>query len=276
MSELAGCRKRLEWAEAARQSFRTEVRAFFEGHPHRVSFAWDLERVDNFVAFLEPPETFPDHWGILLGDMFHNVRSALDNLAWLLATKSAGEPAFPLDRDWRKVTFPIHSQQNSFSSMRGMGGKFFRSRDWTYFETLQPFNPGRDNRILGVLSEMNNADKHRALHVVTAAREKLGWHDDPEPLRTVEDGLEVTVNVVNGAVAEYQWSPGPGVIREKTEIYRMIIHPTDPTQRTVALPEENVSLEVAIDHPLTQDARASDVVRDCIQAAERIVEHFDH
>lgn len=100
-------------------------------------------------------------WALLTGDAIHNLRCALDHLAWRLAGA---------DRADTKTQFPIFLTEADF---RRHAPKQVRrmSRDaQALIEALQPFRtpePLRD--ALWGLHILNNADKHRLVWITAAA-----------------------------------------------------------------------------------------------------------
>ncbi|MCH7737463.1 MAG: hypothetical protein IH872_08700 [Chloroflexi bacterium] len=107
--------------------------------------------------FLRMP---PRRWGIILGDIAHNMRSALDHLAWSLAGLTTKSPA-------RSTGFPIFPKpphagnQKSFDKMiRQMPGPAQKE-----IKALQPHHDGilADKHPLAVLAFMSNRDKHQLL-----------------------------------------------------------------------------------------------------------------
>jgi hypothetical protein len=100
----------------------------------------------------DPPP--PDRLGLIVGDLAHNLRSALDVAAWELAVDHDEQAA--LDRFWR-VQFPLASDQALFRKHKAL--PFFSERARSALEAHQPFKAG--NVALGWLQSLSNADKHQ-------------------------------------------------------------------------------------------------------------------
>lgn len=126
-----------------------------------------------------PPPSL--EWGVSIGEVAHNLRSALDGLVYestLLKTKTpAGNTQYPIFlngttikrmRGKRKELIP------HFEGMRrGDGRSMIRQlceEHQTFIEGLQPYKRGRGgrNNPLFWLKQINNADKHRLIQAVGA------------------------------------------------------------------------------------------------------------
>jgi len=128
-------------------------------------------------------EPLVHEWGAIIGDVVHNLRSALDHLVWQL-TVAAGytPPPNPIPKrgpgsDWKQIGFPIHVNPYPMDH-RGNLIPWATSKEpkslWgirpslrTDFEGLQPFNYGQNapEAPLAILEELWNIDKHRHLHL---------------------------------------------------------------------------------------------------------------
>ena len=119
----------------------------------------------------------------IIGDVVHNLRSALDHLIWQL-TVEAGHtpPPNPIPKrgpgsEWRSIGFPIYvnpyppdhlgnlipwATSKEPKSLWGIGPRLRAD-----LQALQPFNYGQDapRKPLAVLEELWNIDKHRHFHL---------------------------------------------------------------------------------------------------------------
>jgi hypothetical protein len=123
----------------------------------------------------------------IIGDVLHNLRSGLDNLAFALAASYT----HPLPDDFEESSeFPIFGDRAKSGATGAGHGKFhdaskagvpnrgsglIKIRGWhpdaqTAVEGLQPYNRGNsfENDPLWVLHELDRIDKHRTLHVGVA------------------------------------------------------------------------------------------------------------
>ncbi|MEK7872628.1 MAG: hypothetical protein AAB502_02070, partial [Chloroflexota bacterium] len=109
-------------------------------------------------------------FSLMVGDVCHNARSALDHALWQLWLKK--HPSFD-----GKVTFPIFDTSDAGDGRHGF--KFEATRhikgltepQQTLVESLQPYNTR--NKALSVLRDLNNSDKHRVIQLfaITAKSE---------------------------------------------------------------------------------------------------------
>ena len=119
--------------------------------------------------FLQPAPL--DHWGLLVGECLHNIRSALDNLAFALARLHRDPPDRPL-----RVAFPIYTDKAQFErNGRGNIDQLPQAAA-LLIERLQPFQRDgsaalgtADRDALVLLQWLSNADKHRVPSIVLIA-----------------------------------------------------------------------------------------------------------
>ncbi len=130
----------------------------------------------------------PARWSVVIGEILHDLRSALDHAVTVLTVSESG-------RELRGTEFPIFVDQSLYSARTATGDEFSR-RSGRYkirgvhahtkglIRRVQPFGakPGAGGEFgsLRVLHDLNVVDKHRKLHLValgTAASE-LRWVRD--------------------------------------------------------------------------------------------------
>lgn len=121
----------------------------------------------HVARLVEVPDT-PAHWSLVLGDLLHNLRSALDLLAWQAVIAGGGTPG-------RKTGFPVLSSNDQSrgdkavtTALKGATPAVVKA-----VRQLQPYNrcPTRQalrSDALWVLHQLNIEDKHRLL--VTCAQ----------------------------------------------------------------------------------------------------------
>jgi hypothetical protein len=129
--------------------------------------------------FLEVREFPPDEeWGPLIGDVVHNLRSALDHLAWELALPQV--KATSPD----KVGFPISRPRRNKETARWIANRaaMFPERTRAIIEGLQPHETGDSLHPLWVLQKLWNADKHRTIHTAGFAFIATGSSTSDHPL----------------------------------------------------------------------------------------------
>lgn len=155
---------RLEWAIQHLQSFNAERVRWLRREPYRLVEEFDAQRGENqlWIKDIQRP---PAQLGLIIGDIAHNLRSALDNLVYELVVACHGDP--PPDRFVRYSEFPIFGPQAMSSAVRKRRIGGIAPRAQAIIEGLQPYHRGNDyaSDPLWVLYELSNIDKHRRLHL---------------------------------------------------------------------------------------------------------------
>jgi hypothetical protein len=125
--------------------------------PYYIEVGFETEPGCHVARFIELRE--PDlQLEATVGDIAHNLRSALDVIAWQLAIQHNHKAA---NRNRRHITLPLARDEPTFRKHHLLG--FISDRALTVIESLQPYNrPDRSHlEALGFLSTVSNADKHR-------------------------------------------------------------------------------------------------------------------
>lgn len=180
MHPLDGPRAKVERAVNHIQSLQDDWLAFFglEENTYRIVVAERDQKTGNYsLRVQDAPASFPDSWGVIIGEIAHDLRSALDGLVWQLALLDNLDPyrftAFPICRvglgkrrrkggGWHR---PFWTTKNTLLHLLNTVDKKF----WTSIAGFQPYKGGNGGRFspLFLLEELNNADKHRLLTIVT-------------------------------------------------------------------------------------------------------------
>jgi hypothetical protein len=70
----------------------------------------------GFAVIVTDIDPMPPIWGLMLGDIANNLRSALDQLAWAIVTRGRKPPATLSKRQRRQVYFPICKDRDEFNA----------------------------------------------------------------------------------------------------------------------------------------------------------------
>ncbi len=148
-----------------RQALDAEIKTWSEARPYAVITEEDLETRHKLYRVHEtvPPDLLG--WGIILGDAVHNLRAALDHVAWQLAaslTRPPDHTEFPIFHDSEL----FHATDKKGHPTHGSGlGKIIglRTDSKALVERAQPYHRGHEAHLhpLWVLSRLDNVDKHR-------------------------------------------------------------------------------------------------------------------
>jgi hypothetical protein len=110
------------------------------------------------------------HWGLIMGDCLHNLRSALDHLFYSLivcrhgsvephGAKTADFPIFAKSERWFGVPGGKLSEIRKTKTVKWVGAEAT-----AILERLQPFHTSRPNdHPLALLDKLDKTDKHRLL-----------------------------------------------------------------------------------------------------------------
>jgi hypothetical protein len=160
---LYGIRLKLDRAKQQIHSLRSELKAFVQSQPYGLIRQYDAElRTLKFLLVMKRP--YPGGWGVQVGEIAHNFRSALDHLIWELVIHETGAPPTVT-----KTQFPIFETEAGYLKrtpefLHGVGGDAK-----ALIESLQPFRTGEGVRSpLWQLLKLSDFDKHRTLHLAGA------------------------------------------------------------------------------------------------------------
>jgi hypothetical protein len=262
-----------EWSLFLAEEDRHVVRHF---EPETRDYVFRLEG--------EPP---PEEWGVILGEVAHNCRSALDLLLWQLILKRGGTPKE------RVTQFPIYNDPADFEREAKRRTEGVSTEDSAFIKDSQPgYDPNR-RRPLTILAHINNVDKHRFLTPVVASialeqggrRFMPGGHlgmmlkglsldvfgggqlllwDDGSPVFVAD---ETPAWIAEGLIA---FIMGQHDTENRTEILRLHLEGQRPD------PEMHMDPRTPLDAGFSDGVRkfSLDDLRSCIGDVRRIVDHF--
>lgn len=151
MGEMTDVMLRIKRSKKHLNILNREVRAFMASKPYRVEVSID-PKDGRYIIRPYLIKQCPVSWGLLIGEVVHGLRSALDNMAWSLAIKQD-----------TAVSFPIFINRNEEFDKKL---KLLREDVRTDIEAVQPYNaPNGKERMhpLWLLRITDNIDKHRII-----------------------------------------------------------------------------------------------------------------
>lgn len=194
------------------------VRRFHKTDPYRVIRELEREGAEHVYrveVFREPPP----YLGTVIGDALHNLRSALDSIAYDLSGPHM--PALS-DREIRSIGFPIAVEAAKFDSKPI---RFVPQPARAEIERAQPCHremPGLEP--LALIQRFNNLDKHR--FVVVAPSLSIGsiWKN-PEGVAAPVERFHPLGAFVDGAeLARFTFAePHPEIAMEFTPMFDIAI-----------------------------------------------------
>jgi hypothetical protein len=124
------------------------------------------------------------------GDAIHNMRSALDHVAYAVALKNG----LSEERALKRVSFTISPTENDFNDAIKSKKTSDIGDEWVKFlRRVQPYQPGNDTNLLR-LSELDNIDKHQELLTLRPqATVSVRRHGQPLQQRTTKLNKHVMV-----------------------------------------------------------------------------------
>jgi hypothetical protein len=231
--ELRGIEAKLDRAAEHLNMLDREVRKFIERQTHRVIGEYQPDaRCHSFkMAITEQP---PLAIGVILGDVVHNLRSALDHLVWQLVLKANRVPG-----DWTR--FPLYDDPGKFAKAVTTPGQRSRRNPLLglegtpplqAIEALQPYHGQHANNLLGALHSLSNEDKHRVvLRTVTGVRAPTSI-EDLRLARNADAGTILRVNLMVGVPLE-----------DGTEVLSVSLDPVGPNPEVIM--KGNLTLDIA-------------------------------
>lgn len=207
MHPLDGPRAKIVRAKSQLVALQTTFQRFLKQYRYNVVIAeFDRKTECYNLRVQSGPPAFPNEWGVLIGEIAHNLRSALDGLIWQLALLEKSEPyrltAFPIKLGGKKDPFwvkgaPLHLL------------KSIDRRFWESIEAFQPYkrgNGGRRNPLF-LLKKLNDTDKHRLITVLSTTVAGMS-------LTGVSGGSRLKIGVplyMNAKVGQIRSLPAGGV-----------------------------------------------------------------
>lgn len=162
MNSLHGPRLKLRRADEHLDTIKALTNKFIARKPY--TFVIEANPTPpNYIIVAKKERNLPDkELSVLIGDFAHNARCILDYIIYQLNT-------LPIDdRRRRYICFPICDKQEWYensikSNLAGVAPEYT-----TIVERFQPYHgaKGFENDALSILREINDTDKHRAIHVV--------------------------------------------------------------------------------------------------------------
>lgn len=162
---LLQVKTKLDRARSHHSSLDADIREWEVEHLDAVEASPVLRDVRYEYRVDDVPEMPALQWGAVIGDVLHNLRSALDYLAWhAAATSAAGDVKNP-----GRVVFPVASTPGLYDNSPAT--QQFSNAYKAFFEQFQPIHqwPGPDRWVgsyehpLLMLQRLSNADKHRVI-----------------------------------------------------------------------------------------------------------------
>jgi hypothetical protein len=189
--QLASARAKVTRSAEHYATLAHACRDFTASQPHEVTVDFDAE-LGCYVAHFHVRRHPPHDLSLILGDLVHNARSALDHAAWQVACLRNAEEDLLKPKTRGLISFPITRHANEFARHPLL--RFIPQEAQAVFERHQPYHGTQPHRHwLALLNRMWNADKHRLVHPSFALSEvgKTGFAPAAVVLKDMEGGFEI-------------------------------------------------------------------------------------
>jgi hypothetical protein len=158
LDPLRGPWLKIARADALGAEFRAKRRQWSESRPYEVSSDPSPDGTSEIIK-VRISKPYPDDQFCIVADIIHNIYTALDHLAFILAGKIAGCTSL---KALRKCDFPVAPSKDQFEKqlLNGIKLGFFNDRIVEFFRELEPYQGGK-HAALFRLSRLENVGKHR-------------------------------------------------------------------------------------------------------------------
>jgi hypothetical protein len=185
--DLTECRAKIERAREHGDSLQAIINpAVSGGEPNLVQLSAKLEAQSGYHVFRVA--AIQEDWrlrvGVLLGDIVHNLRSALDYLYWQLYCTYVRIPQS--HREAQTLQFPIEDTSQQLANKR-IHASNIPPRQWAVIENAQPYQGTDDpRRALKALRELSNRDKHQVLNPLLLRTTIVQFYDVVQATRATD------------------------------------------------------------------------------------------
>jgi hypothetical protein len=259
VDRLEAVRLKIDRAETHRQTLEAECRPWIEQHRADVVYEYDSDTTwHRFVVRTIDPAVAPLIWSIVLGELIHDLRSALDHTIWQLVLANNRKPN-------RSNQFPIFSNQPKPGDLGGYLRGVAPGAQ-SEIKKLQPYlRPNRtEPEPIEIIGSLSNTDKHQTLHAAIAVA---------GPMLEVSD-IGFTTGPGPDPKAEFRWNQSLGAPIEGTEL--IAVRVTPPEGVKVELKPEakpRFSAQVAFGEGAVPFGKLSDVIAE-VRRIVALVEQF--
>jgi hypothetical protein len=199
-------RARMRRAHEHLDVLQKKIIAFTDREPYAVVRQPKTQSGVEVFAF-EMREQPPLELGVIVGDFFHNLRSALENLAWQIVLLDGGTPD-------EHTGFPVASDLQGFKSQAGSKLKGVDPARVAEIESVQPYPARNDaiSRALETVHDFARIDRHQIIHPAFAVA-----NTDPNALTIRREPITAEFNVqVEYLIAGKPLEDGAPFVRLRT------------------------------------------------------------
>jgi hypothetical protein len=157
---LDGCWAKIERAKEQIQNLEGEITALLNSGAYSIAGECQLDRQRYVFKIVGP--SVPLRIAVVAGEIVHHLRSGFDHVIWALASKNR----LP---DEERITFPVCETPEKYAkAVRDGMIKGIPASEHPLIEAQQPYRSSDPaNSILRIVHDLDIADKHKLLVVVT-------------------------------------------------------------------------------------------------------------
>lgn len=211
-----------ERAKTHVDQLRREIEQAGKPDPRRIDLIRNYDRRERAVICrIKRVIKIRDHWPLVLGDAVHDLRGALDHLAWQLAVRAL-DGSVPTDKQAKTIQFPVAEKSEHWGKRNNRFLTYMLQDDIDRLEPFQPFKTRAQG--LPALIAASNTDKHRAIHVVLNVTQGVFFQNPSNLYRDCKPrvGLDRAGNKTTMVVT---FQPVPS---RNNEVIRYFVEPTGP------------------------------------------------
>ena len=189
--DLSGCYAKLKRAQIHIDDLKRRVDEVFpNGELFTLGQKFEREQtpLNGFVSgtifvYVESVSEVPQQWSLIVGDAVHNLRCALDHLAWQLAIRKLKGKEPTVKGKIVQIKFPVVADKKDWAAV--VNRKDFRRSDLAQLKKFQPFKmPARIRarnlhavELFCAWDGISNVDKHRKIQLTYFLPQQSRWID---------------------------------------------------------------------------------------------------
>ncbi len=274
MHPLNGPRLKLRRAGKYLNAIKVAIDRFIANKPY--AFVLETDPKPPNYSIVASVRHLPDEeWGLIIGDFAHNARSALNLLVYQLSQLSLTDgKRFDLE-------FPIYDKVDDYKSkvQRRLAG--VTPQHIAIIEGFQPYKrlKGAYDDALGILREINNADKHRIINIVGAVGSfdgmgfgsgRVGANVFIGKGATVKAGRNTSINFGGGYTYK---TVGDGVIDKEHTIVAKLTSNTPPQGNLY--PYLHIAIQFGEGDPRVQGRPVVDILMFIYDRVKEVIGKFE-
>jgi hypothetical protein len=178
---LIGALNKLQRADQHVKEFEASLDVFLRQNPQRLAIDPKTATLKE-LKFVRDP--VPPALICVVGDALHNMRSALDHIAYAVAKRNN-----VLEKFLERVNFTTRERQTDFNDALKERKVACIGGAWELFlRRIEPYRGGKGEN-LHVISALDNIDKHRDLIVLETLGDTAIWDEANSQWVPVQTGL---------------------------------------------------------------------------------------